>query len=133
MISFEFTVSTISDADGRDRAGLFRAQIGRHIEIYLRTANGPVLGLAEVLSVDGAEARVRGTVDGVAVAQLEDLVAPDDWRKPTMTMFGGAVRNIVITDDRPPTLLEETQGKGPHLHTSGGDPTCDICVELIGL
>jgi hypothetical protein len=133
MTSFEFTVSTISDADGKDRTGLFRAQISRHIEIYLPTANGPVLGLAEVLSVEGTEARVRGTVGELAAAQLEDLVAPHDWRQPTMEMFGAAVRNLVITDDRPPTLLEETQGKGQHMHTPGGDPTCDICVALVGL
>lgn len=33
------------------------------------------------------------------------------------------------------TLAEDAKSEGTylHMHTSGGDPTCDICVALVGL
>lgn len=33
---------------------------------------------------------------------------------------------------RPPRMRDETP-ENPHLHTSGGDPDCNICVALIGM
>jgi hypothetical protein len=104
MSTFEGTVSTVSDtgADREvigyrvDRADMFRYAIGRPIEIYLPTANGMVRGLAKILSVDGAEARVEFSVDELAPDQLADILG-DDWRKPTMRMFGAAVRDLVVS------------------------------------
>lgn len=140
MTSFEGTVSTISPTGSTrelvgievDRADMFRSAIGRPIDIFLPTANGRVRGLARILRVEGTEATVEFKVDELALDQIADLFGAD-WRT-TLTFLGAAVRSILIADlDRPPTLAEDAQGKGYHLHTSGGDPTCDICVELIGL
>jgi hypothetical protein len=103
MTTFEGKVSTISDTGSDkdivgytvDRRDQFRAAIGRPIEIYLPTINGMVRGLAKILSVRGSVARVEFSVDELGPAQLEDIFG-NDWRKPTITMFGAAVRDLVF-------------------------------------
>lgn len=103
MTTFEGTVSTISDTGADkdiigytvDRQDDFRAATGRPIEIYLPTVNGMVRGLAKILSVEGTEARMEFSVDELGPDQLADIFG-DDWRKPTITMFGAVVRDVVI-------------------------------------
>lgn len=116
MTTFEGKIATVAPDKGwgaQDNTELFRAAIGRPIEIHLPTINGPVRGLAKVLRIDGAEAVVEFTVDELAPDQLADLFG-DDWRKPTVEMFGAAVEDIVVRggDDDDPAQFDPTWG-GP--------------------
>ncbi|HEY8861013.1 MAG TPA: hypothetical protein VIN37_02820 [Candidatus Limnocylindria bacterium] len=87
--------------------------------------DGPLAG--QEFETDAQQLRIAQPGGVYAIYNVRKALMPES----SANFFLGKALTYA-GDEVPPTMRDETL-ENPHLHTSGGDPDCDICVALVDL